>query len=80
MFTLRKFLLSAVVAVTLSLTLASVTAMAWCPEVDDTPEYTCYNTGEDACFCYYDCYCKVGQDACDLSLFRHGYSKVLETE
>ena len=80
MNTLRKYLLSAFVAIVLSVTLASVTAQAWCPEVDDQPEYTCYNTGEDDCYCYYDCYCHVGQDACDLALFRHGYSKVLETE
>jgi hypothetical protein len=80
MYTFRKYLLSAFAAIALSLTLANATAMAWCEPVDDQPEYTCYNTGEDSCYCYYDCYCHVGQDACDLALFRHGYSKILETE
>jgi len=80
MNTLRKYLLSAFVAIVLSLTLANVTAMAWCQAEDHTAEYDCYNTDEDSCYCYYDCYCKVGQDACDLSLFRHGYSLVPETE
>jgi hypothetical protein len=80
MNTLRKYLLSAFAAITLSLTLANVTVLAYCPEVDDQAAYTCYNTGEDDCYCYYDCYCHVGQDACDLALFRNGYSKILETE
>lgn len=79
MNTLRKYLVSAFAAIALSLTLASVTAMA-CPEVDDQPEYTCYYDWEDNCFCYYTCYCHVGPDQCDLALFRNGYSKVLETE
>jgi hypothetical protein len=74
----RKYLVSAFAAITLSLTLASVTAQAWCPEEDHTAQYSCYNTGEDACYCYYDCYCYVDQDACDLALFRNGYSKVME--
>jgi hypothetical protein len=76
MKTLRKYVLSAFVAVVVSLTMANVTAMAWCQEVDENSSYTCYNTGEDDCYCYYDCYCHVGQDACDLALFRNGYSKV----
>jgi len=81
MNTLRKYVLSAFVATVLSLILANVTAQAYCPEVDDQPEYTCYYDGEDECFCYYTCYCHVGQDQCDLALFRNGYSKVpLETE
>jgi hypothetical protein len=79
MNTLRKYLVSAFAAVVLSLTLANVTAMA-CEPVDEQPEYTCYYEREDACFCYYTCYCHVDQDACDLALFRNGYSKVLETE
>lgn len=80
MKSLRKYLILAFGTIALSVTLASVTAMAYCPEVDDQPEYTCYNTGEDDCYCYYDCYCHVGTDQCELALFRHGYSKVLETE
>ena len=76
MNTLRKYLVSAFAAVVLSLTLASVTAQAWCPEEDHTSAYSCYNTGQDACYCYYDCYCHVGQDECDLALFRNGYSLI----
>jgi hypothetical protein len=53
MSTLRKYLLSAFAAVVLSLTLANVTAMATCT-TDVQDEYTCYPTGEDACYCYYD--------------------------
>ena len=78
MNTLRKYLVSAFAAIVLSLTLASVTAQAWCPEEDHTEEYSCYNTGEDDCYCYYDCYCYTDQDSCDLALFRNGYSKVME--
>ena len=77
MNTLRKYLLSAFAAITLSLTLANVTALATCT-TDVTDQYTCYPTGEDACYCYYDCYCYVDQDACDLALFRNGYSKLME--
>lgn len=75
MKTLRKYLVSAFAAIVLSLTLANVTALAAC-YTDVQNEYTCYPTGEDACFCYYDCYCKVGTDACHLALFRNGYSLV----
>ena len=75
MTTFRKYLLSAFAAVVLSLTLANVTALATClTDVQD--EYTCYPTGEDACYCYYDCYCKVGSQACEAALFRNGYSLV----
>ena len=75
MNTLRKYLVSAFAAIALSLTLASVTAMA-CPSVDSQPEYTCYYDWEDDCYCYYDCYCHVDTDACHLALFRNGYSLV----
>jgi hypothetical protein len=75
MNTLRKYLLSAFAAITLSLTLANVTALATCT-TDVTDQYTCYPTGEDACYCYYDCYCKVASEACEAALFRNGYSLV----
>lgn len=75
MSTLRKYLLSGLGAVAISLTLASVTAMATC-SIDVQDEYTCYPTGEDACYCYYDCYCKVSSQACEAALFRNGYSLV----
>jgi hypothetical protein len=75
MTTFGKYLLSAFAAVVLSLTLANVTAIATClTDVQD--QYTCYPTGEDACYCYYDCYCKVGTEACEAALFRNGYSLV----
>ena len=73
MSTLRKYLLSAFAAIARSLTLANVTAMATCT-TDVQDEYTCYPTGEDACYCYYDCYCKVGSQACEAALFRNGYA------
>jgi hypothetical protein len=69
---LKKYVLSALVAMALSLTLANVAALATClTDVQD--EYTCYPTGEDACYCYYDCYCKTGAAACDAALARNGY-------
>ena len=81
MRTLRKYFLSAFVAIVVSLTMANVTAMAWCPPEDDQPEYYCEYIEENNCYCYYYCTCKVDQDQCDLALFRNGYSKVpLETE
>jgi hypothetical protein len=69
---LRKYVLSALAATALSLTLASVTAFAACyTDVQDA--YTCYPTGEDACYCYYTCYCKTGASACDAALAANGY-------
>ena len=75
MNSLRKYLVSAFVAIVFSLTLANVTAMATC-YTDITDQYSCYPTGEDACYCYYDCYCKVGTEACEAALFRNGYALV----
>jgi hypothetical protein len=71
MRSITKYLLSALATVALSLTLANVSAMACSLDVQD--EYTCYVTGSDACYCYYDCYCKVGASACDAALIRNGY-------
>jgi hypothetical protein len=69
---LRKYVLSALAATALSLTLANVAAFATClTDVQDA--YTCYPTGEDACYCYYDCYCKTGAAACDAALAANGY-------
>jgi hypothetical protein len=77
MKSLRKYVLSAFAVVVLSLTLANVVAAAaGCPPEDHTEQYSCYNTGEDDCFCYYDCYCYGSQDECDLALFRNGYMRV----
>ena len=75
MNTLRKYFVSVFAAVVLSLTMASVTAMA-CPYEDDTDAYYCQYTGEDSCFCYYSCTCKVDIDSCHLALFRNGYSLI----
>ena len=72
---LKKYFLSAFAAIALSLALANVTAMATCT-TDVQDEYTCYPTGEDEFFCYYDCYCKVGTQACEEALARNGYSEV----
>jgi len=69
---LKKYFLSAFAAIALSLALANVTAMATCT-IDVQDEYTCYPTGEDATYCYYDCYCKVGTAACERALAAHGY-------
>lgn len=75
MNSLRKYLVWAFAAIVLSLTLANVTAYATC-YTDITDQYSCYPTGEDACYCYYDCYCKVGSEACEAALFRNGYSLI----
>lgn len=69
---LKKYFLATFAAIVLSLGLANVTAMATCL-IDVQEEYTCYPTGEDANFCYYDCYCKVGAAACDAALAANGY-------
>jgi hypothetical protein len=78
MTTLRKYLLSASIALALSLTMANVTAMAYCDPIDEQYEYTCYYEREDPCFCYYWCECHVDQDQCDLALFRNGYFRIYE--
>ena len=72
MMNLRKYFLLVFAAIALSLSLATVTAMATCT-TDVQDEYTCYPTGEDAQYCYYDCYCKVGSAACEKALARNGY-------
>ncbi len=71
MKSISKYLLSACAAAVLSVTLAG-TAAALC-RTDVQDEYTSYPTGEDANYCYYDCYCKVGASACDAALIRNGY-------
>ena len=73
MNSLRKYLLSAFAAIALSLTLANVTALEYCPEVDETDEYVCFNTGEDGYYCFYECFCKVETFDCEESLRRRGY-------
>ncbi|CDM64341.1 hypothetical protein PYK22_00334, partial [Pyrinomonas methylaliphatogenes] len=39
-------------------------------------EYTCYPVSEDACYCYYDCYCKVSVTECNAALDRDGFEDV----
>ena len=56
MNTLRKYLVSTFAAIALSLTLASVTAQAWCPEIYEFDDIICYKTAEDDEYCYYECY------------------------
>lgn len=72
---LRKYLISAFAVTALSLTMASVTAMATCT-IDVQDQYTCYPTGEDETYCYYTCYCKVGRAACEAALAGNGYQNV----
>ena len=75
MTNLKKYAGSAVAAVAISLTLASASAFATClTDVQDA--YTCYPTGQDACYCYYDCYCKTGAAACEAALAANGYEAV----
>lgn len=74
MNTLRKYLLSTFVAIALSLTLANVTALAYCPPYDDAPEYSCFNTGEDGLYCFYECFCLVETFECEAALRRRGYT------
>ncbi|HEX8129583.1 MAG TPA: hypothetical protein VF527_10815 [Pyrinomonadaceae bacterium] len=71
MKSINKYLLSALATAALSVTLAG-TAAALC-RTDVQDQYTCYPTGEDANYCYYDCYCKVGAAECDRALIRNGY-------
>lgn len=78
MTTLRKYLVSAFAAIVLSLTVANVTAMAYCPPEDETEEYYCEYTGEDECFCYYNCTCYVDTQACHAALFENGYFLIRE--
>jgi len=71
---LGQYLLAAIGVTVLSLTIANVTVRASgdC-HVEVADEYTCYATGSDANYCYYDCYCKVGDSACDAALTRDGF-------
>jgi hypothetical protein len=69
---LKKYFVAAFAAIALSLALANVTAMATCT-IDVQDAYTCYPTGEDANWCYYDCYCKTGRAACEAALAANGY-------
>ena len=73
MNTVRKYLVLAIAAIVLSLTLASVTAQAWCAEVWETEEYACYNFAEDDCYCYYNCFCLVDYSTCEDALRRGGF-------
>jgi len=66
-----KYSLSAFAAIVLSLTFASVAA-AYCT-LETSNEYTCYVTGEDEFYCYYDCYCKTSSQACRDALERDGF-------
>lgn len=72
--TLKKYLVSAVAVLALSLTMAGVAAASCTIDVQN--EYTCYVTGEDANWCYYTCYCKVGAAACEAALAANGYQNV----
>jgi hypothetical protein len=69
---LRKYLLTAIAVTALSLSLASVSAFALC-QTDPQDAYTCYPVGEDANYCYYQCYCKTGPAACEAALTAAGY-------
>ena len=67
-----KYALSIAATVVVSLTIAAATARASCT-IEVTDSYTCYVTGEDANYCYYTCYCKVGAAACDRALTQDGF-------
>ena len=69
---ISKYVIAALVVVGISLAAAKVSASGAC-HLETTDEYTCYVTGEDACYCYYDCYCKVSDSACDAALTRDGF-------
>lgn len=72
---LKKYLVSACAVIALSLTMATVTALATCT-IDVQDEYTCYVTGEDANYCYYRCYCKTNSASCEAALAANGYEDV----
>lgn len=68
-----KYLLSATVAIVMSLTVAKISAQACSLVVED--EYTCYVTGSDETYCYYDCYCKTSTEKCYAALERDGFEE-----
>lgn len=68
----RMYFLSVAVVAVFSLTAAKVMAEGPC-HLETADEYTCYATGYDGTYCYYDCYCKVGESACDAALTRDGF-------
>ena len=72
-----RCVLSIAATVVFSLTIAASAARACSIEVAE--EYTCYVTGSDACYCYYNCYCKTGAVACDAALSRDGFEAVCES-
>ena len=67
-----KYLFSAVIVAVLSLTAAQVLAEGPC-HLETADEYTCYATGYDGTYCYYECYCKTGGAACEAALTRDGF-------
>ena len=70
---ISKYALSASAAIVLSLTLAGVVAKAAQCTMETSDEYTCYVTGEDENYCYYQCYCKVSSQECRSALERDGF-------
>lgn len=72
MTNLKKYAVSAIAAIALSLTLASASAFAICL-TDPQEAYTCYPVGEDENYCYYQCYCKTNEQACEAALTAAGY-------
>ena len=69
---LAQYLLATIGVAVLSLTVANVAALAQC-HIEVADEYTCYVTGSDSTYCYYDCYCKVSDSQCDAALDRDGF-------
>lgn len=67
-----KYFLSAAIVAVLSLGTAQVLAEGPC-HLEVADEYTCYATGYDGTYCYYDCYCKVDSQSCDAALRRDGF-------
>ncbi len=65
----------ALLTIVLTIALANISALALCTTVV-ADEYTCYPVGEDACYCYYDCYCKVSLTECSAALTRDGFEDV----
>lgn len=68
---ITKYALSAFASVVVSLTLCGVVAAQCTIDVQD--EYTCYVTGEDENYCYYQCYCKTNWESCQRALLDNGH-------
>ncbi len=72
---LGKYLLAFGGTMVLALSLANAVASA-CDYLIIDDNITCYRTGQDSQWCYYDCYCKTTAAACEESYNANGLLNV----